>query len=167
MTTDDDNDELYDIEEILLLSLISAAPPMIRQTLVQQLREKVSIKAGDAAAKIMEETTRYFPSREFMFAEMKGKLLEELRGETAERTVDPRLASLADTLKQIFGLTGDVEVVEVGRQPVMVPQPQERRFVEPTQGCGCEGCTHVRSMMEKGIRIDSRTGEHIGPHHIN
>lgn len=166
MTTDDNDN--YDIEEILLLALISAAPPAIRVMLAQTLREQVSIKAGDAAAKVMEETLKVFPNREAMFAEIKNNLHEELRGDTAKRTVDPRTAALVDTLRQLLGFEGEVEVVELGRPgPAAAAEVPDRTFVEPTPGCTCSGCTYVKSMMEKGVRIDSRTGEHIGPHHMN
>lgn len=165
MTTDDEN---YDIEEILLMSLISIAPPMIRAALAQQLRERVSIKAGDAAAKLMDATTRMFPNREFMFEEIRKHLLEDLRGDTLKKTVDPNTSVLVDALKQLLGISGDVEVIGVPEGSVLGSQElPDRRFAEPTPDCTCRGCTYVREMQEKGIKIDSRTGEHVGPHHIN
>ncbi len=165
-----EEEDVYTAEDILMLAFVLSAPPSVRAAIVQQIRENISIKAGNSVERLIAGMTEVFPNKAEMFKDIIENLHPELKGPMVddEQRERPRGGSMIDVLKSIFG---DVQVTPLAdilkEAPANEAAPGERQFAKPTPGCSCPACTLIIELEAKGIRVDAVTGERVGPHSTN
>lgn len=145
MTNDDDSDHNINEEELLLMMFIKAAPDVIRERILQRIREQVSIKAAEAAAALMLHIETEWDDVTEMLAEVKSHLDPELQGPTAPP------AERADPLKQLLGAIFGVSPEAIDK--AVITKGEEGGYLVPTEGCSCSRCQHILEKAKAGIRI--------------
>lgn len=154
---DDDGDEHFHVDDILLGLLVLMAPEVILKNAVELLREGTSIKAGDHAADLIK-TIREKVQDVDAYLKMTGEdLCPNIQG--PKKPVDEILSQkreLETTLSQLLGQRVVVAQIAIDGTPeaeALKAKYDPKAFVKADEGCYCDKCKKIRDLDAKGLRL--------------
>lgn len=134
----DNDDDPIDLDELVTTAAVAAMPEDVRRIVVQQIREQISVKAGDAAEILFREARAEWEHLEEFLTYAETRVVPELQGpKSAVTDVTNVAVQLSDLLLLLLGSKG----------------PVVDGYLEPTPNCGCERCETIRAKAAAGIRI--------------
>ncbi len=154
MSDHDDKHKMH-VDDVLLGTIILLAPPQVRNHVLSVIRRHVSIIAAERAQELM--TTIDMSKGLLPFLEMsKRELCDGLKGPT-DGTVDTEEDFLLDLVMKIVRGEIPVAVAHIdplgGVEKMHTVNADPNAFAEPTKGCNCLRCKHIKDMENKGLRL--------------
>lgn len=143
--SDEDNEHLYQIEEIVFGALALMAPPGVKESLVRLISCKISKKAGQEARELLEDTEDSF----------KGGVLTFM--ETAADSLDPELvgpkSKSPEGFEEVMEFLATSGILDSVVDMACTTEAAEDGKQTPSGGCKCPRCQFLRGMDAAGIEI--------------
>jgi hypothetical protein len=156
----DEEDRGYTLMEMMLTVLVKMAPERVKEFMVERIKQEISVKAGEATQEAMAGIDDCYTDAVDMWTDLRENIVDELEGPAVSK--EETLKDLKARVIEAFARLGIEDVVlDVVPMPAAGPTTpivRELEYVEPTEGCACRGCEHIKALKDRGIRIDVETG---------